>query len=160
MTALSKRLTTRFHVEDDKWLAEQAAEEGVDKATMLRLIVNRMRRGIPPLVVRAMLEGEAHVPSRSVAPRAPAPRTPSTYSRMTQQPDPDPDGPDAGTELPADQVDALLDQRLAEIEPAGEPEGYPGSNGQGYHEPASGAPAVSLRTVPRATYNPGRSGRG
>lgn len=126
---LSRRMQVRFAEEDMTWIAEQAADEGVDDATFVRMLVNRLRRGRPPLM-RMMLEVQPA--KRAVA----VPTLP------------------AAADLPPDvDAEAVLAERLAEsgLEPNAPPiEHEP--------EPEAQVVAMSMRRVPRQSYNPGRGG--
>lgn len=152
MSTLSKRITIRFAAEDDHWLAEQADDEGVDKATMLRMLVSRLRQGRPPLV-RMMLE-------TVTKPKPPFYRVPAisyvqdAHGNLAAQ-----DHPEAPEPLAPEEVDELLAGRMAEmgIDPnAPEPIPHPPQQ----VPPSNGTAAVSLRRIPRQVYNPGRSGTG
>jgi predicted DNA binding CopG/RHH family protein len=46
----TKRIAVRFTEDDLAWLNEQAEDEGVEPATLVRMIVARLRKGRAPLV--------------------------------------------------------------------------------------------------------------
>jgi hypothetical protein len=46
----TKRIVVRFTEDDLAWLNEQAEDEGVEPATLVRMIVARLRKGRAPLV--------------------------------------------------------------------------------------------------------------
>jgi hypothetical protein len=123
------RMAVRFTDDDLAWLAEQAEDEGVEPATLVRMIVSRLRKGRAPLI-RMM---EQSTPVRALQPRAvfAAPQPAMQY------------------EVPADDVaDDILQQRLAEVE-SGEVVQL--------HQPVEEAIATPLLRVPRQQWNPGRN---
>lgn len=122
------RMSLRFAADDLAWITEQAADEGVDNATMVRMIVNRLRRGRAPLI--SMME-----PVRQMA--APiASYEPPDYNEL------------AGDEV-AGAAEDVLAARLAELGDA--------SGGQVVNfQPQAEAAAMPIRRVERERYNPGR----
>ena len=71
----TKRIVVRFTEDDLAWLNEQAEDEGVEPATLVRMIVARLRKGRAPLV--SMMSAAPTAPR--MVQRADSP----TCSRMT-----------------------------------------------------------------------------
>lgn len=126
-TDLTKRMMIRFAPEDIAWIEEQAADEGVDNATLVRMLINRLRRGRPPLM-RALLAKE---------------NRPSAEDREFIE------GMAERVEINVEAgAEAVLQHRLEEIA-GGDVEGAQAAQNEGNG-------AISLRHQPRANYNPGR----
>lgn len=126
-----KRVNLRMNAEDVAWLVEQAEDEGVEYTTLIRMIVNRLRRGRPPLV--SMMTGGA--PRRIPA----SPQYDPSYFAVAEGTPPNPIDPALAEDV--------LQSRLQELEtmpvapsPADEAE----------------VVAIPLRRVGREQYNPGR----
>lgn len=134
------RITVRLDDEDKVWIAEQARDEGVDDATMVRMIVNRLRRNRPPLMRMALssakltfAEWSERVNEREMA----------EHPAMAALND--------GLSGNGADADTVLAQRLAEMgdqQTTQMPEGVPVNGGE--------TAAISLRPVAREKYNPGR----
>lgn len=142
MTDLTKRIVVRLGDEDLAWIAEQATDEGVDHATFLRMLVNRLRRGRPPLMRMALSNDPIQRSTRSMPIGYPIDSRP-----VAMAPEP---------ELPMLDGDAndILASRLAEADQlAPPPESQPFDESLNGHEAA----AISLHRVDRARYNPGRT---
>ena len=124
------RMSLRFAADDLDWIAEQAADEGVDNATMVRMIVNRLRRGRAPLI--SMME----------APRSEPRMTVQQYGEKLLR---DTYNDELSDRSAADEV---LEARLAEVEQGGaEVISF---------QPDVEAAAMPIRRVERERYNPGR----
>lgn len=123
-----QRVNLRMSPEDVAWLVEQAEDEGVEYTTLIRMIVNRLRRGRPPLV--SMMTG--------TAPRLPTLPANGTqgYVSIQQQEAIDP-------ALAED----VLQSRLSELETMPEEQLAPEE---------TEVVAIPLRRVGREQYNPGR----
>lgn len=121
------RMSLRFAADDLAWITEQAADEGVDNATMVRMIVNRLRRGRVPLI--SMME--AHPQS------APLIHQPLVNDEPVYE------------NWPAGVGEDVLAARLAEL---GDTSGGEVVNFQ----PQPEAAAMPIRRVERERYNPGR----
>lgn len=122
------RSNVRFSAEDTAWLAEHAEDEGVEPATLVRMIISRLRKGRPPLV------------SMMVA--APRSQQRTVVVDDAFRPDPliDPTLVDGTAE-------DILASRLAELD---------GGNVEQLHQPEGESAAIPLRRVAREQYNPGR----
>ena len=134
----TQRLTIRFTDEDLQWLDQQAADEGVEPATLVRMIVHRLRNGRPPLVGQ-MLDGPRTTPvriQRTVASHMP----PLLVGGEEEYGE----GEIFAPELAND----ILESRLAEAGMA--------ETAAPAESPVGNGAAVSLRRVPREKYNPGR----
>jgi hypothetical protein len=129
------RMSVRFTDDDRAWLAEHAEDEGVEPATLVRLIINRLRRGRPLLMslvampVAAAPQPAYRRPARVVAAVAPASEEPGEAEPL--------DGA---------VVEDVLNSRLAELE---------GGDVVPLHTEQEAA-AIPLRRMPRENYNPGR----
>lgn len=136
--ARAKRMAVRFTDDDLAWIAEHADDEGVEPATLVRMIINRLRRGRAPLM--SMIPTAAHAapqPEQYRVAVAPGVMIPNSA----------PPSGDVGAV-----ADEVLGQRLAELD---------GSNVQQlYADDAVGdelqTAAIPLRRVSRQQYNPGR----
>lgn len=141
--ARARRMAVRFTDDDLAWIAEHADDEGVEPATLVRMIINRLRRGRAPLM--SMIGTAQHVvasaagtmPSSSPARRATFDVLEPQTSEIVQH------------DNLAEQV---LADRLADLE---------GSNVQQlYADDAVGdelqTAAIPLKRVSRQQYNPGR----
>lgn len=127
------RFSFRISGDDLAWLAEQAEDEGVDPATMVRMIVSRLRKGRPPLVSMMVAAPAQRVMVRGLQGTYEAQAIVSEAPRL-----------DDGV------VDDVLQQRLAELD---------GADVVPLHAEAEGETqgvAMPLRRVPRQQYNPGR----
>lgn len=144
--AHTDRKSIRFSPEDQAWLAEHAEDEGVEPATLVRMIINRLRRGRPPLMSMA-LAPQMRAPA-SLADRDLRPGRAEYHPTADFRPDPVIDGDGAG-----DVVEDVLQSRLEELD---------GSNIQQlYADDGTGdeltRAAIPLRRVGRQNYNPGRN---
>jgi len=141
-TALDKRLVTRLSEDHLQAIAAWASDEGVDNATMVRMIIDRLAKGRAPLL--SMMQGNRFPPALlPVEPKRPI------FDFRAADADRDPDAPLPVTE---DTLEAMLAQRLAEL-PAGAPvmaQAGPLPPTNGTHAVA----AVSVRHVERTRYNP------
>lgn len=139
---LDKRLVTRLSDEHLEAVAEWAADEGVDNATMVRMIVDRLSKGRPPLL--SMMEP----PPAPLAARSASRPIIAVPPRLRAA-----DDPAAPPPVADDALDAMMAQRLAEL-----PEDAPLLAQAGMPPPVNGtvgAVAVSVRHVERTRYNPG-----
>ena len=128
----TKHIAVRFTEDDLAWLNEQAGDEGVEPATLVRMIVARLRKGRAPLV--SMM---------SAAPMAP--RMVSQAPRLNYEATPmyEPVEPEGDPSVAED----VLNARLAELD---------GADVVPLHQPEAEPVAISLRRVERQQYNPGR----
>lgn len=132
--ARAKRMAVRFTDDDLAWIAEHAEDEGVEPATLVRLIINRMRRGRPLLMSMVTAQGTAM--SRTVSAAVPARR--ATFEVLE---------PQSGESAQHDNIaEEVLEQRLAELD------GGEVVQLRTEEEIA----AVPLRRLGRQQYNPGR----
>ncbi len=136
--SLDKRIVVRITPDDEAWIAEQAADEGVHNATFVRRLINRLRRGRPPLMRLAL------APMMAAAGLHDADLRPGRLSHGGALIEHDIEQQPAGAE-------EILAARLEELDP--ETAQQPDDS-----EAANGAPAaIPLHPVPRTAYNPGRS---
>lgn len=124
-----KRLNLRMSAEDVAWLIEQAEDEGVDYTTLIRMIINRLRRGRPPLV--SMMG-----PTQPVRRETQAIRDVNVVIP----------GPEDSAEIAED----VLQARLNELEGGEVVQLHADSPSE------TEAAAIPLRRVAREQYNPGR----
>ena len=128
----TKRMAVRFTDEDLAFLAENAEDEGVEVATLVRMIVARLRKGRAPLI--SMMEAQPQ-PQRIVVRGLQVPYEPKSF--VSEPP------------MPAGAADDVLASRMAELDSA---DVIP------LHQPAEEeAAAIPLVRVPRQQYNPGRN---
>lgn len=59
MTDLSKRIVIRLSEQQLAWIEAWAADEGMDNSTFVRVVLDRLSKGRPPLI-GMMTAGEAH----------------------------------------------------------------------------------------------------
>lgn len=50
MTDPTKRIVVRLDERQQTWIAEQARDEGMDSATFVRVVLDRLSKGRPPLI--------------------------------------------------------------------------------------------------------------
>jgi len=50
MTDLNKRIMVRVTERQEAWITEQAADEGMDNATFVRVLIDRLSKGRAPLI--------------------------------------------------------------------------------------------------------------
>lgn len=131
----TKRMAVRFTDADLAFLAKHAEDEGVEPATLVRMIVARLRKGRQPLI--SLMEAR------------PMPRTTpgATFNEQIHgiwQPPVAPE-PQAN----AAEADDILNSRLNELDSADVVQ---------LHQPTEEeAAAIPLMRVPRQQYNPGRN---
>jgi hypothetical protein len=130
---LTKRIMVRVTDEQLAWIGEMATDEGMDNATFVRVVIDRLSKGRAPLIV--MMQTQSFAPAGlNAVPEWP--RLSPQLQRMQEEND------GVATDI--------LSQRAAEAE-AALPE---------HSEDAESAPqenaAIPLRRVPRERYNPGR----
>jgi hypothetical protein len=125
-----KRVNLRLSADDLTWLTANAEDEGVDYTTLIRMIINRLRRGRPPLV--SMMAPRIIVPADIMAEQQELTARQVTYV------------PDGST------AEDVLQARLTELEG--------GDVVQLHAESPSETEAVAtpLRRLARQQYNPGR----
>lgn len=126
----AKRMSVRFTDDDLTWIAEHAEDEGVEPATLVRMIINRLRRGRPPLMSMIV---EREYPPTTV--------TKEVFRGVNQG------TPPVATAEGGDAEDVLA-ARLAELD---------GGNEEQLKEPAEESAAIPMRRVARQQYNPGRN---
>jgi hypothetical protein len=136
----TKRMTIRLAPEDEQWLATEAADEGLDPAAMVRVILARLRQGRPALYREALALARAPVVAAAQRVLARHPLNPMMPAPMPRV--------DVSGEVvePVQPVDEALDamEAQSEAEEYGEP------------PPLSGvAAAFPLKLVARQKYNPG-----
>lgn len=131
--ARAKRMAVRFTDDDLAWIAEHADDEGVEPATLVRMIINRLRRGRAPLM--SMISTAMQTAPRPVQ-YGGASAGPAVFVPVSAQPIGD-------ASAVADEV---LEQRLAELD---------GGEVVQLHSEEEIA-AVPLRRIGRQQYNPGR----
>lgn len=95
------RMTLRFLPDDLAWISAQADDEGVDNATMVRMIINRLRRGRAPLI--SMMEQSRPTPAYVAAVERATAANPLFDESSYEQ-----------------AADDLLASRLAEVESGGD----------------------------------------
>lgn len=135
--ALGKRMMVRLGGEDEAWVAEQAADEGVEAATWVRMVINRLRRGRPALL--SMLQAQTvAAPRMNGKPQAAAPQSILEDLKFVEENPNDLADPQEAADV--------LAQRLQELEQT-PIQAAP---------PAVEAAAVSLQRMPRNKFNPGR----
>ncbi len=129
----ARRMAVRFTDEDLAFLTENAEDEGVEPATLVRMIVSRLRKGRQPLI--SMMEQVAPAPRAIQSVRAGV----SFYQPPAAAPAPVDDGA----------ADEVLASRLAELETA--------DVVQLHQPPEEESAAIPLVRIPRQQYNPGRN---
>lgn len=148
-TPLTKRLSVRFTSEDEAWIAEQAADEGVDNATFVRMLVNRLRRGRPALMRDALA---AHDPLRPTAlNNAPTPYMNTDFVLDSAEIPSDDGALHAAQRIEDGTAEQILARRLAE---------NPQMPDMGGAVPNGNAAAQPIVRIERSKWNPGRSGYG
>jgi hypothetical protein len=128
---LTKRIMVRVTDEQLAWIGEMAADEGMDNATFVRVVLDRLSKGRAPLI--GMMQPHTPVIASTVY------HEPTELARRGMTVTGDPIGPDD-----------ILAQRAAEAE-ANLPTPQDAESGQ----PEESA-AIPLRRVARERYNPGR----
>ena len=138
--ARAKRMAVRFTDDDLAWLTEQAEDEGVEAATLVRMIVARLRKGRSPLV---SMMGQPARPALDVMREMRAAYVPGVYQ---------PPVPELGGVMGTDpeMVEDILRQRLSEM---GADAGEVVPMDDGHNDESV---AIPLRRIPRQQYNPGR----
>jgi hypothetical protein len=129
---LTKRIMVRVTDEQLAWIGEMAADEGMDNATFVRVVLDRLSKGRAPLI--GMMAQQTFV-QPFVAP---------------PQPDFDAYGIPIAVPRAAGESTDILAQRAAEAE-ANLP---PRQEAESDHPEESAA--IPLRRVQRERYNPGR----
>ena|ERR1700722_3119091 len=134
---LTKRIMVRVTDEQLAWIGEMATDEGMDNATFVRVVIDRLSKGRAPLI--GMMQGQSQAPAGMNVVAEWAPLRSETY-RVT-----------AVDELGKDiQTNDILAQRAAEAE-ANLP---PPQDRESEHPEESAA--IPLRRIGRERYNPGR----
>lgn len=156
------RMTIRFTAEDTAWIAEQAADEGVDDATFVRMLVNRLRRNRPPLIRMALEAQPALVRGASDAAhygRSPAMdemRRIGVLAAAPRHHDVPVFTVDELEPQPQTEAESVLERRMAEV--SAQPDNvvqYPVTEADEAHQERARA-AIPLNEVPRERFNPGR----
>lgn len=128
----TKRLAIRVANEDHLWLIEQAEDEGVEPATLVRMMISRLRKGRMPLI--AMMEAGHRM-------AYPAVRLPTADNPRQTAID--------------EEADGIVQARLNEMDGA-EVVPFPETDDIGDMGNEGEAVAIPLRRVERNRYNPGR----
>jgi hypothetical protein len=124
---LTKRIMVRVTDEQLAWIGEMAADEGMDNATFVRVVLDRLSKGRAPLIGMMQSQILAQV------------TLPTHYQ------------PHNEGSTPVDGVtNDILAQRAAEAEA-----NLPPANEAESDQPQESA-AIPLRRVQRERYNPGR----
>lgn len=134
----ARRMAVRFSDEDLAWLAEHAEDEGVEPATLVRMIVSRLRKGRAPLM------------SMITAPKREYPQMAvgqETFRRINQSAERLSAAPDEEAYEPEGVAEDVLAARLAELEGADVVQLHGGEE----------AVATPIRRVARQSFNPGRN---
>jgi len=129
MSDLSKRIMVRVTERQEAWISEQAADEGMDNATFVRVLIDRLSKGRAPLI--GMMQ-----PIREIS----MVETAFEYGR----------GPAIDVLPELGVANAKLAERLAEAE-ALIPEGHAETDAE--EAPA----AIPLTRISRPRFNPGRN---
>jgi hypothetical protein len=130
---LTKRIMVRVTDEQLAWIGKMAADEGMDNATFVRVVIDRLSKGRAPLI--GMMQQAIQAPAgMDVVAEWPA------ISPQLQRMQAENDGV----------VGGVLAQRFAEAE-ANLP-----SPQDDQSEPSQESAAIPLRRVQRERYNPGR----
>lgn len=123
---LTKRIMVRVTDEQLAWIGHMAADEGMDNATFVRVVIDRLSKNRPPLIgMMAVPE----TPFQMFPPKV-------THYHSAQI-----------VEMPQGETSDILAQRVAEAE---------ASLPQTLDNPPEESAAIPLRRVARERYNPGR----
>jgi hypothetical protein len=126
---LTKRVVVRVTDDQLDWIGRMAADEGMDNATFVRVVLDRLSKGRAPLI--GMM---------TAAPLSVAAENQRQYEFLRADP--------LLVPVAASETDDILAQRAAEAE-ASLPETVE-------TEPYEESAAIPLRRVARTVYNPGR----
>jgi hypothetical protein len=123
---LTKRIMVRVTDEQLAWIGAMATDEGMDNATFVRVVIDRLSKGRAPLIGMMSGQGVAFTPSAQYQPHfeGSAPAGAETNDILAQR---------------AAEAEAAIPQGSEDTEPA-----------QQEHA------AIPLRRVQRERYNPGR----
>lgn len=145
---LSKRIVVRVTDAQDDWLTQAAADEGLDKATFLRAMVDRLSKGRAPLI--SMMQSRP-MPRAAVLPGGFDPRPGAiNYADDVEQ---SANAVDAAADLAQRAAeDAIANApRVKSFEELNPPRAFDAT------EPDPGVVSMPLRRVGRQVYNPGRN---
>jgi hypothetical protein len=126
---LTKRIMVRVTDEQLVWIGQMAADEGMDNATFVRVVIDRLSKGRAPLI--GMMQGPVRALVVPVGTDCRAGHLSYVESLDDGMP----------------QTVDILAQRVAEAE---------ASLPQGSDNPPEESAAIPLRRVARERYNPGR----
>ena len=124
MSDLAKRIVIRLTDRQEAWIAEQAADEGMDNATFVRVLIDRLSKGRAPLI--GMMQPQ-----------------PVTFEAVPERPW---IRPAEAAEIISETSD-LLEQRMAEAEAR-----LPQERSEQPAQESTAA--IPLRRVGREKYNP------